>query len=425
MSKEPERTSHIFHIQDLKESGEGLTCQLGLGAIPIRYTLPGDEVRVTEVVYKKHRRFYLEEILKASPQRTEPVCIHFTQCGGCALQHFDAPTYAKFKKGLVIQALEQEGLEYEMVEEAVIVGPGKRRRINMDFSKKNDTVFLGFHRAQSHQIVNLTECHTVTPTLANLIVPLREMLSCILENGAKGRVFLLHADNGVDISLEIQGIKIPSSAIKDAMLTFGKVHALARFFYRMGKQTHDVYVNQKPYVTFGTHRIPIDAYSFLQSSSESEALLVRLVTEAFSPKIKRIADLFCGRGTFALPLSETYTVDGFELDPQAYATLSGMDVVSLRVHQRNLFDMPLLSQDLNMYDAVVIDPPRAGAESQCHQLAASNVSQIIYVSCGAASFARDTKILQEGSYVLKKVTPVDQFMWSPHIELVGVFEKNI
>ena len=167
--------------------------------------------------------------------------------------------------------------------------------------------------------------------------------------------------------------------------------------------------------------------AFLQATAEGEAALAKLVLEHVG-EAKRVADLFCGIGTFALRLAERARVSAADSEAaavkalqQAAAKTGGLKPVEAAT--RDLFRRPFMAAELKGFDAVVFDPPRQGAEAQARELVKSAVPLVVAVSCDATTFARDARILVDGGYKLVGVTPVDQFRYSFHVEMVGKFEK--
>jgi 23S rRNA (uracil1939-C5)-methyltransferase len=293
--------------------------------------------------------------------------------------------------------------------------------------KKNDQIFLGFHRWRSHQIINLRECHTVDPQIAALFQPMRELFLSIMIAYQKATVYLTVTPVGVDVSIDIHRESLQPYTL-ETLRTFAETHRLVRLIVRENRKRSTVYEKEKPYVIFDEVKVEIEPSSFLQASDRADKVLTELVISALPAQLHRIADLFCGRGTFTFPLSRKSHVDGYECDPaalQALQTALNQSCRSILTFKRNLFDNPLSITELNAYDVIVMDPPRAGALSQVQMLVNSKVSNIIYISCGAETFARDAKVLiEQGNYELESVTPVDQFTWSPHLEVVGVFKRQ-
>ena len=412
-------------IYSLSHEAEGIGEFEG-ATIKVPFTLPGEQVSFSEFGTKRRKRYVFQSVLQPSSQRVEPVCKHFTHCGGCTLQHMEPSLYQEYKKSLITIPLQEQGLDPYRVKDIITLPFGQRRRSNIEAIKKGDTVFLGFHRWRGHQIVNLTECHTLAPALRNLLDPLRVILTELLEPFQKAKMFLTETKVGVDLSLEIQGVLQLNEIQRGMLKGFGRSQNLARFIFKHGKKIDALYQEAEPVIEFDGVEVATDAYGFLQATKEADKVLSELVMDAIPADAKRIADLFCGRGTFSFPLSRKFPVDAYEFDKASLAALeqaitkSGREITPIH---RNLYDEPLTTHELNAYDAVVIDPPRAGALEQIKHVGKSSVGTVVYVSCGPESFSRDAKELVDSGYVMEHITPVDQFAWAAHLEVVGVFKK--
>ncbi|MBY0280604.1 MAG: hypothetical protein K2W94_00390 [Alphaproteobacteria bacterium] len=412
-------------IYSLSHEAEGIGEFEG-HTIRIPFSLPGEQIAFKQIGSKKRRKFVFQAVESASDARVTPVCRHFTQCGGCTLQHMSADLYKEFKKSLITIPLQEHGLDPFLVDDIIILPFGKRRRANLDIIKKNDVVYLGFHRWKSHQIIDLKECHTLSPALKSLLDPFKIALNIVLDNFQKAKIFLTETKSGVDFSFEVQGVLELTESQREILKSFALENKLARFVFKHGKKIDCIYKITDPVVTFDGADVAVDAYSFLQATEEADEILTSLVMKHVPSTLRKAADLFCGRGTFSFPISRFAPVDSFELDKSALNALEDAVLKSQRnitSYQRNLFDEPLSISELKGYEMVVIDPPRAGALEQVKTLKDSKVQTIVYVSCNPQTFARDAKELVDGGYILKEITAVDQFAWSAHLEVVGVFAK--
>lgn len=395
--------------------------------ISLPFTLPGETVAFECHSFRKYKKFFPREVINASPERIEPKCKHFTQCGGCMLQHMSHNLYHDFKMMLLRDPLIQEGLDPFVVDGLTILPFGKRRRANMDVVRKQDTLFLGFHRYQSHQVINIEECFTLEPPIVAILPDLRQALFDILLPFQKAKVFFTHTSIGTDVSLEIQGIATLTHLQRDILHHFAQKHQLARFVFKYRKTIDTLYVIAQPTVEFSGIQVEVDAYSFLQATNEADEFMAKFILKHVPSTTHRILDLFCGRGTLALPLSTLAPVDGYEFDKSALSALekaarSAKNTV--QTYYRDLFSNPLTQSELVDFDVIVIDPPRAGAQEQCFNLANCRATTIIYISCNPETFARDAKILTNGNYNLVTVHGLDQFAWSPHVEVLSVFQKK-
>lgn len=400
------------------------------GPVFIPFVLPGETIEFERFMKhpnskREQPKFFLKDVTQTSSARVDPVCPHFTQCGGCLLQHMNESTYHRFKRQVIVDHFIEHGVDSNCIQPVIVLPAGERRRANFEVVKKNDQVFLGFHRWRSHQIINLTECHTVSPMISGLFQPFRDVFMATMAAHQKATVYLTVTAVGLDVSIDIHRDAMADNA-HGVLTQFAKDHNLVRLILRENRKRVTLFKREQPYVLFDGVKVTIEPASFLQASERADQVLTDLVMTQLPDHVHRIADLFCGRGTFTFPLSQRAAVDGFECDGPALDALnvavqeSGRPIQSFK---RNLFEQPLTPGELKNYDVVVLDPPRAGALAQVEALAQSNVNHILYVSCGPESFARDARLLIDGGYTLETVTPVDQFTWSPHLEVVGIFRR--
>jgi len=410
----------ICQIEDLDERGRGTGIFEGQ-KVCLPYTIRGETVEFDKHIYRRKSNYTLNKILKASPNRIQPLCKYFGQCGGCVLQHLNLQEYTKFKESLIKKSLADYQIQTNLLP-TITVPPGNRRRANFEAVKKEDKLFMGFHKLSSHKIVDLDNCPALLPNLSKLIPNLKSLLSNILEIRQKAKIFVTQASNGIDVTFELYGQKVLSDTQKKQIENFAEKNNLIRSVFRARKFIDVVYQTEEPYVIFGDVKVPVDAYCFLQASFESDRILQDLILKYSSGK--KGVDLFCGRGTFLLPLSKLYNMDGFESDKNAVeALLSVIENSNINITKQDLFLSPLTSTQLSIYDFAVINPPRCGAETQIIELAKGGIKRIIYVSCNPSTFARDAKILIQNGYNLDQVQGVDQFYWSHHLEAVGIFSR--
>lgn len=405
-----------LEIVRLGAQGDGIA-DMTSGTVFVPYALPGEHVRA-DVSGERGR---LLEVLRPSAERTTPACQHFTQCGGCALQHMQREAYRVWKRQLVIDAFAARGIDAP-VAPVISVGLGARRRATFAARRTARGAILGFHEARGHEIVDLHMCPVTAPEIVRALPDLRALIAPLLSRRAEARLVVTLARNGLDLAIEgVRGDLSPDA--RERLAHDATVLKLAR----VSIGTDTLYQAAEPVIGFGVASVVPPPGAFLQASPAAEAEMMQLVTSAM-PKAKRIADLFCGLGTFAFPLAASARVLAVDGDRSAIAALesaarrtSGLKPMQSKV--RDLFREPLSVKELEPFNGVVLDPPRAGAAAQAVMLAKSTVAVIAAVSCNPATLARDARTLIDGGYRLDAVTPIDQFLFSAHIEAVAIFRR--
>jgi 23S rRNA (uracil1939-C5)-methyltransferase len=403
-------------IDRLGAQGDGLA-QGPDGPLFVPFTLPGELVKV--VAEPGEPRAEAFAIIEPSQERIAPVCQYFGTCGGCALQHMDAGAYLAWKREQVVAALASRGLEAP-VEEARPVPLASRRRAAFALGRAADGLAFGYGAARLHDIVDISACPVLSSSIAGRLPELKSALAPLLGGKREARVALTEAEQGLDVMIE--GIR-PSPALFAKLAATGARIGAARITI----DGESVILAGEPTVTLSGAQVRLPPGAFLQASRESETVLVGLVKEGVGCA-KRLADLFAGIGTFTFALAGSAEVDAFEQDEAAIAALAGAarttpKLKPVRTFSRDLFRAPLSPRELARYDAVVLDPPRSGAKAQAEALAASKVPKVVMVSCNPGTCARDLRILVDGGYRITRVVPVDQFLFSPHIELVAELER--
>lgn len=364
----------------------------------------------------------IDAAITPGPHHVSPPCRHFPKCGGCQLQHVDDAAYAEFLVDRVIGALASQKLDLPEIRAPHLSPPKTRRRATLRAERIGHRIVLGFNEAASHRIVDLAECPILLPRLFALVAPLRKMLAPMLKRGRVAEVSLTWTDQGADVLLtkvEAEGLEA-----SEAITAFASEHRLARLAIDDGSGAQSWWEPDAVTVTLGGVAVPLPAGAFLQATADGEAALGAAVAEAVGDA-GTVVDLFAGLGTFALPLSARAKVLAVEGAREAALALKAVTAGrTLAVDLRDLFRRPLSIAELDRFDAVVLDPPRAGAKEQMDGLAAAQrVRRIAYVSCNPATFARDVRTLVEGGWRLEWVRPVGQFRWSTHVELVGMLGR--
>ncbi|HMN52918.1 MAG TPA: class I SAM-dependent RNA methyltransferase [Sphingopyxis sp.] len=368
-------------------------------------------------------RVLADGTLVPGPNRAEPVCRHFGKCGGCQLQHVSEVALADFVRDRVLGALEGQQVAAGEVLPALLSPPQSRRRAALTALKTGRQVALGFNAAQSNQIVDMRMCPLLVPELFALVAPIRALLDGIAPQRRPVKVKLQMLDQGAEVVLE--GVRAEGLDAAMALQDFAGDHALARLAIDQGDGLETVWQPEPPTAHFGAIGVEVPPFAFLQATAAGQAALVEAVRDAIGDAAA-VADLFAGVGTFALSVQAGRKVYAAEGARDAIAALTGAANRAralVATEHRDLFRRPLVPAELDRFGAVILDPPRAGAEEQVKQIAASNVPAIAYVSCNPASFARDAKLLVQGGYWLDWVRPVGQFRWSTHVELAGRFSR--
>jgi len=416
-------TTETLTIARLGSGGDGIAETAG-GPVYVPFTLPGEVVAVARV--KNHGT--VMSMSEVSPERVAPPCVHFGPdgkngtCGGCTLQHASDALYHDFKRNLVVQALKSKGLTSE-VAPLVIARPGERRRVVFTLRRTEKDMLVGFNQAGSHHIVSIEHCPISSDGIISKLEAIRRVAAAIATSAEPFRVTVLETLGGLDLAFE--GVKKIGDRERRAVTE--TVLALRAGINRVSSDGEIVIEPQKPEIEFSGVRVSPPAGGFTQATKPAEDAMAEIVLTALG-KAKRVADLFAGSGTFALRIARQAKVHAVESDEKAlkaldFAARNTQGLKPVTVERRDLFRRPLMTSELKVYDAVVFDPPRAGAEDQCKELARSGVKTVVAVSCNPISLARDLAILTAAGYRIRLVTPVDQFLWSAHVEAVAVLEK--
>ncbi|MGV1683045.1 class I SAM-dependent RNA methyltransferase [Sphingopyxis sp. NJF-3] len=368
-------------------------------------------------------RVAADGMLIPGPNRAEPICRHFGKCGGCQLQHVAEGALADFVRDRVAGALAGQQVAAGEIRPALLSPPQSRRRAALSALRAGKQIAVGFNAAQSNQIVDMRECPLLVPELFALIGPVRALLNAVAPQRRPVKVKLQMLDQGAEVVLE--GVRAEGLDAAMALQDFAGAHGLARLAIDQGDGLEIIWQPEPPTVRFGDIAVEVPPFAFLQATAAGQAALVEAVREAIGDA-PAVADLFAGVGTFALSVQagrKVYAAEGARDAILALTGAANRARALVATEHRDLFRRPLVPAELDRFGAVILDPPRAGAEEQVKQLAASAVPAIAYVSCNPASFARDAKLLVAGGYRLDWVQPVGQFRWSTHVELAGRFSR--
>jgi 23S rRNA (uracil1939-C5)-methyltransferase len=390
------------------------------GQMHVPFALPGEQVAVEPGSGPPR----LVRVGEAGPDRVAPICRYFGECGGCKLQHWRSEPYLAWKRRLVIDALVSQGFEQE-VERVVAVtidahGAG-RRRVTFHARREENAMRTGFMREGSHELIAIEACPILAPPLAASPRAASHVAETLARAAKPLDIAITATEAGLDISVKGHGPFAPSDRARITRLA--ERLDLARF----ANHNETIVERRPPIIMIAGCRVLPPPGAFLQATALGEETLARLACEALAGR-RRIADLFCGVGPFALSLARTAQIRAYDGDAAAIAALSRaaretQGSKPIAAEARDLFRRPLLPSELQNCDAVLLDPPRQGALAQARELARSRLGRIVYVSCNPSTFARDAALLVAGGYRLEAVTPVDQFRYSAHLELVGVFER--
>lgn len=353
----------------------------------------------------------------------DPACRHFPACGGCQLQHVSDRAYSAYMVDRINDALHAQGLASPDILAPILSPPAARRRAALTAERKGNEVRLGFNQAGSHELVNLTECPVLVPQLSRLLAPLRAWLRSTMTPRQRAPVRMTLADQGVD--LMVGGLALDGLETLEAMTAFAAAQGLARLTIDEGYGPSTRWEPEPVTISLSGVAVPLPEGAFLQATADGEAALVTSVKAALAPTPDMaIADLFAGLGTFSLALpGRVEAVEGARDAILSLQTAANRGLRLVTCAHRDLFRRPLTSAELARFDAIVIDPPRAGAKEQMAAIAQSSVPVVASVSCNPATFARDARVLVDGGYRLDWIQPVGQFRWSTHAELVARFSR--
>lgn len=391
------------------------------GPIFVPLTLAGEAVSA-EV---RGDRGELKAVLRPSAERVEPPCRYFGDCGGCALQHWDAGPYQAWKSEQIRLTLSRERLETEILP-AVVTPPGSRRRLALHARKAGQGAQIGFKARRSWRLTAIDSCTVADQRLVAAFPALARLAAPFFEHPKSApTLHVTLTDTGLDI--DITGVERRSGGLSaDGLMAAAEVAAAADFA-RVTMAGEMVYLARQPIVRLGPATVALPAGAFLQATREAEVAMVDFAVDA-AVGARGIADLFCGAGTFTFRLASIAPVlaadaAGASVRALSSAVAGAPGLKPIRAETRDLDRRPVLAEELKKIDVALFDPPRAGAAEQAAQLARSGVARVIGVSCNPATFVRDARTLVDAGFKLERVLPVDQFLWSPHIELVGVFSR--
>ncbi len=403
-------------VHRLGGMGDGI-CDHEDGPIYVAGGVPGDIVRASVADH----RACIHTIIHAGPARVQPRCQHFDTCGGCRMQHVSAETYRDWKHAQVVAAFARQNIDAD-VKPMLGVQPGTRRRAVLSARRSRASVRLGFHQDGTHTLVPIAECLVLVPEIVSALPGLQALVRPLLGRRNEVRLTVTATPTGMDVAVTGSSKELDVNLRAELAGLAGDV-GLARLTI-----SDELIVEfATPSIQCGRAMVTLPAGAFLQATASAQEMLTTLVLEGVAAA-GTIAELFAGIGTFTFGLAERATVSAIDGDAAAIAALrqaarqtSGLKPITTSV--RDLSREPMTSQELSTFDAVVFDPPRAGARAQAGEIARSSVRRVVAVSCNPATLVRDAHVLMAGGFRLLQVTPVDQFLYSTHVEAVAVFAR--
>jgi 23S rRNA (uracil1939-C5)-methyltransferase len=402
--------SEFVTITGLGTEGDGVATTAGGAQVFIAQALPGETWRV-EDSYAPEPVTLLPERRRAPDPQDEP-------CGGCVARHMPLVMYQEWKRDLLVRALGSQGIDTE-VGALLTVPEHTRRRATFNTQRIGGVMRIGYHGRRSHELVAAEDCPVLDARIVTLLPTMAELAGMVGPARDEGpRVAIVLTDTGADVDVEgsERGLSAPVRAL------IGKIAATAKLA-RVSVGGAPVIERQAPVLHFAGKAVTPPPGAFLQAVPQAEQAMIDLVVSALG-KAKHVADLFSGLGTLTLPIAQKARVAAYDSDRAAIAALTGalrrnQGLKPVTAQARDLFRDPLAPMELKDFDAVVLDPPRAGAKAQCERLAQSKIKRVVMVSCNPATLARDLRILIDGGFRLDQITPIDQFLYSPHLEAVA------
>ena len=405
--------SEIVTITGLGAEGDGVATTAAGAQVFIAQALPGETWRFEEG--------YPSEPVTLLPERRRPPDPNDEPCGGCIARHMPPAMYESWKRDLLVRALKSQGIDAE-VAPLITVPEHSRRRATFNAQRSRGMMRIGYHGRRSHELVAAEDCPVLDTRIVALLPALAELADIVVARDDTTRVAVTLTDSGADVDIEGS-----ESALNAAARThIGKIMAAARLA-RVSVGGVPVIERQAPVLHVAGKAIIPPPGTFLQAVPQAEQAMIDLVTAALG-KAKHVADLFSGLGTLTLPIAQKARVAAYDADRSAIGALSdavrrNQGLKPITAQPRDLFRDPLAPMEMKDFDAVVLDPPRAGAKAQCERLAQSKIKRVVMVSCNPATMARDLRILIDGGFSLDAITPIDQFLYSPHLEAVAVLKR--
>jgi len=407
--------SNLVRIERLAPEGDGAAMVDGhVHYVP--FALPGETWRAPAADGD------CWQLVTASAERQTPPCPHFTRCGGCSAQHMGDELYLAWKRDAVVRAFAAQGLAPAIARLAPVAS-GTRRRAVLTARQVGAEIVLGYHEPGTHALVDLGACPVLDPDIVRAFPSLRALARVLLGPKIDVRITVLRVDAGLDVHLETGKANL-GGPLRLALADAVRGTSVLRLAV-----DGEVIVQPAPVrISLGGIAVEPPPGVFVQAVPSAEAQMIALVSEAVAGA-RRVADLFAGIGTFTFALARKAQLLAVDSELRALTALaaaargaSGLKPIETRV--RDLFREPLARKELEPFDAVVLDPPRAGAKAQSAMLAKATVAKVVMVSCNPSTLARDVRTLVDGGYALSRVVSIDQFLWSRHVEIVAVLDRR-
>ncbi len=425
----PEGGEIRLAIARLGGQGDGIGDYRGKPVYVAR-ALPGEIWHIRNLVPRQggFAGYGERDAASASPLRVPPLCRHFAECGGCAMQHMAPAAYREWKTDLALAPLRQQGIPIPTALAFAETPRAARRRATFAATRRQGKFRFGFHRAASHDIVDLAECPVLAPELQDRLPDLRRLAENLLADSGTASLHATLGETGLDLLWTTAGR--PQAKAATFVAGFADALGLARLHWQDGETPPDLlFQRASPQIAFGGIRVDLPPGAFLQPSAAGEAVLADFLKRTSADgKIRRALDLFCGCGTFALRLADFGCRRVLAIDSDAAALVALRKAADragfgnrIEILRRDLLRSPLPGADLAGFDFALFDPPRSGARDQAAILARSAIPRILGISCDPGSFARDARHLVDGGYRLTELLILDQFVWSAHVELAGLF----
>ena len=414
---------HItLEITELAGLGDGVG-YLQDKKVFVPYTVPGDKVSATIYKHTKQQAFAsLGQVIVPGSQRVTPVCRHFYHCGGCRLQHVNSDAYQVFKQQMLTYAVSRAGYDPAVVVTPVMVGAKARRRAVFKVHQKQ----VGYYEPKSHKLVAISECPILVPELEALIASLNTFLQHFSKPQLIEEIALFQSDSGVDMVFT-SNIEVWDATTYEQVTGFSQQNDIARVSYRYKSEVFPVIQRRSVQMQAGEVSIDLPPGAFQQATKAGQEAITAEILQGIKGASK-VIDLYAGCGTYTFPIAafaKVHAVEGSQEMVSAINQTAGRQHISgVCAEMRDLVKQPVPAKTLKSYDAIVINPPRNGAGAQVEEIAKSGVKRMVMVSCNPVTFSEDAKLLKAAGYALKRAVPIDQFVWSSHLELVAVFEKN-